>query len=89
MKCTVESSVAPVSVKWLRNGVELHNSDRFEQVYAEDTGVASLIIKDFVPEDRGEYECVVVGNVIEPEAGGIQRKTIVTKTEITGITIAT
>ncbi|VDK25505.1 unnamed protein product, partial [Taenia asiatica] len=76
-----------VSIKWLRNGVELFDSDGFEQVYSEDSGVASLVIKDFAPEDVGEYECVVVGNVVEPSTGDIERKTIVTKTEITDKTV--
>ncbi|KAL5960612.1 Myosin light chain kinase smooth muscle, partial [Taenia solium] len=83
MNCVIASTLAPVSIKWLRNGLEVFDSDRCEHVFAVDSGVASLVIKDFAPEDVGEYECVVVGNVVEPVTGDIQRKTIVTKTEIT------
>lgn len=71
-------------MKWLHNGRELVDSDKYEMVYFESTGTARLIVKDVKSEDVGEYECFVAGNVIEEHTGRIEPKTIFTKAEITG-----
>ncbi len=81
LECEIQADLKPVQVKWTHGGQELQRSDRYEEVYVEEQGIAKLTIKDFVPEDVGEYSCVVTGEVIEPETGMLrQAKTITTTT---------
>ncbi len=81
LECEIQADLKPVQVKWTHGGQELQRSDRYEEVYVEEQGIAKLTIKDFVPEDVGEYSCVVMGEVIEPETGMLrQAKTITTTT---------
>ncbi len=64
-------------MKWTHNGQELQRSARVEEVFVEEQGLAKLTIREAVPEDVGEYSCVVSGEVIEPETGMLrQAKTI-------------
>ncbi len=68
-------------MKWVHNGQELQRSARVEEVFVEEQGLAKLTIKEFAPEDVGEYSCVVSGEVIEPSTGMLrQAKTITTTT---------
>lgn len=68
-------------MKWTHDGKEVQHSEKYEEVFVEEQGLAKLKIKDFVPKDKGEYSCVVSGEVIEPETGMLrQAKTISTTT---------
>ena len=69
MECEIQADLKPVKVKWTHDGKELQRSDRLEEVFVEEQGLAKLVIKDFTPEDAGKYTCEVSGAVIEPESG--------------------
>ncbi len=86
MECEIQADLKPVTVKWLHNEEELHESVRVQEVFVEETGLARLTVKDVTPDDAGEYACVVSGHVTEPRTGVRESKTIITKTyaEITG-----
>ncbi|VDL57414.1 unnamed protein product [Hymenolepis diminuta] len=87
LECEIQGYTQPVSLKWLHNGRELVDSDKYEMVYFESTGTARLIVKDVKLEDVGEYECFVVGNVLEEHTGRMEPMTIFTKAEITDKTL--
>lgn len=81
LECEIQADLKPVSVKWTHDGKELQRSEKYEEVFVEERGIAKLTIKQFVPDDIGEYSCVVSGDVIEPETGMLrQAKTITTTT---------
>lgn len=87
LECEIQADLKPITVKWTHNGQELQRSERCQEVYVEEQGVARLTIREFSPKDVGEYTCVVSGEVIEPETGMLrQAKTISTTTvaEIAG-----
>ncbi|KAL5968245.1 Titin, partial [Taenia solium] len=81
LECEIQADLKPITVKWTHNGQELQRSERCQEVYVEEQGVARLTIREFSPKDVGEYTCVVSGEVIEPETGMLrQAKTISTTT---------
>ena len=83
LECEVQADLRPVTVKWTHDGKELQRSDRMEEVFVEERGLAKLTIKDFTAEDAGEYTCEVSGRVIEPESGELPRaRTISTSTVV-------
>uniref|UniRef100_A0A5K3G5K7 Ig-like domain-containing protein n=1 Tax=Mesocestoides corti TaxID=53468 RepID=A0A5K3G5K7_MESCO len=72
----------PITVKWSHNGQEVQRSDRFEEVFVQEQGLAKLTIRDFAPEDVGQYTCEVSGEIIEPETGMLPRARTISTTTI-------
>lgn len=83
MECQIQADIKPQSVHWEMNGEELIESDRVEMSYLEDVGIAHLTMHQVGPTDSGEYACVVVGEVIEPQTGERVPKTITSTSQVT------
>lgn len=83
VECQIQADIAPQSIRWLLNGQELVHSDRVEMSYIEDIGLAQLTVHQVGPRDSGEYACVVVGSVTEPQTGAQIPKTISSSSQVT------
>lgn len=86
LECEIQADLKPVTVKWTHKGQELQSSEKYQEVFVEEQGIAKLTVKDFVPEDEGEYSCVVSGEVIEPETGMLRRARTISTTAIVEMT---
>ncbi|CAH8869263.1 unnamed protein product, partial [Trichobilharzia szidati] len=83
LECQFQADLKPVDVQWKLDGKELTQSDRIEMTYMEDVGVAHLTVHQVSPSDSGDYQCVVVGEVIEAKTGERSVKTIMSTSHVT------
>ncbi|CAH8561518.1 unnamed protein product [Schistosoma turkestanicum] len=58
LECQLMTDQQPLSIKWSHEGIELSMSDRIEQAYEYESGLAKLIIHNVTPQDMGEYTCI-------------------------------
>uniref|UniRef100_A0A1I8GNE9 Ig-like domain-containing protein n=1 Tax=Macrostomum lignano TaxID=282301 RepID=A0A1I8GNE9_9PLAT len=58
LKCSVSGS-KPIKVAWYHDDKDITNAEDFVISFDEESGVASLVIVEVFPEDRGVYKCVV------------------------------
>uniref|UniRef100_A0A5K3EN35 Ig-like domain-containing protein n=1 Tax=Mesocestoides corti TaxID=53468 RepID=A0A5K3EN35_MESCO len=86
LECEIQADLKPITVKWTHNGRELQSSERYEEVYVEEQGLARLTIREFSPKDVGQYSCVVSGEVIEPETGMLRSAKTISTTTVAEIT---
>ncbi|CAH8641053.1 unnamed protein product [Heterobilharzia americana] len=80
LECQLLADQQPVSVRWSHEGAELTVSDRIEQVYEYESGLAKLIIHNIQPQDMGEYTCVATQTHSETTQIELIQKTITTST---------
>ncbi|TNN05360.1 Muscle M-line assembly protein [Schistosoma japonicum] len=82
LECQLLADQQPVSVKWSHEGTELSISDRVEQVFEYESGLAKLIIHNVTPKDSGEYTCIATQSHLEPAQVEPIEKTITSSTVV-------
>uniref|UniRef100_A0A5K4FFR8 Nesprin-1 n=1 Tax=Schistosoma mansoni TaxID=6183 RepID=A0A5K4FFR8_SCHMA len=82
LECQLITDQQPASIKWSHEGVELNISDRIEQVYEYESGLAKLIIHNITPQDMGEYTCIATKVQLQPSQVEPIQKTITTSTVV-------
>ncbi|CAH8612085.1 unnamed protein product [Schistosoma intercalatum] len=82
LECQLITDQQPASIKWSHEGIELNISDRIEQVYEYESGLAILIIHNITPQDMGEYTCTATQAHLQPSQVEPIQKTISTSTVV-------
>ncbi|CAH8628965.1 unnamed protein product [Schistosoma margrebowiei] len=82
LECQLITDQQPASIKWSHEGTELNISDRIEQVYEYESGLAILIIHNITPQDMGEYTCTATQAHLQPSQVEPIQKTISTSTVV-------
>uniref|UniRef100_A0A095A5L1 Muscle M-line assembly protein unc-89 n=1 Tax=Schistosoma haematobium TaxID=6185 RepID=A0A095A5L1_SCHHA len=82
LECQLITDQQPASIKWSHEGIELNMSDRIEQVYEYESGLAILIIHNITPQDMGEYTCTATQAHLQPSQVEPIQKTISTSTVV-------